>query len=58
MLAVEAQETQRSLMEHITGNVMQKPLLHQCLNRVNPENALTHIALSIEALPLITLRGS
>lgn len=55
MLAVEAQETQRSLMEHITGNVMQKPLL---LNRVNPENALTHIALSIEALPLITLRGS
>lgn len=58
MLAVEAQETQRSLMEHVIGNMMQNPLLHQCLNKVNPENTLTHIALSIQALPLITLCGS
>lgn len=58
MLTVEAQETQRSLMEHIIGNMVQNPLFHQCLNKVNPENALTHIALSIQALPLITLCGS
>lgn len=51
MLAVEAQETQRSLMEHVIGNMMQNPLLHQSLNKANPENTLTHIALSIQALP-------
>lgn len=58
MLTVEVQETQRSLMEHIIGNTMQNPLLWQCLNEVNPENTLTHIALSIQTLPLVMPCGS